>query len=111
MRTPAYQFNRSIAFVPQATIEDALGVEINGDGIAVPARAKVLFGTGAERREAGQAGSQQSATFRVRSTAALRGVDARWEIDFQGARWGIASVVPIDRDGIEIEFTATRKGA
>lgn len=110
-RIGAGQRNRLVRFIPRTFTEDALGTETEADGTPVRAWAAVTFGSGADRREAGQAGSDQSATFRVLSCAALREADARWQIDFAGARWGITSIVPIDNDATEIEFTATRKGA
>lgn len=110
MRIPAGQRDRKVEFYPRVYAEDATGVEQETDGTPIAAKAYVSFGSGAERREAGQAGSQQTATFRVLSNAALRAADARWQIAFEGARWGIISVVPIG-EAQEIEFTATRKGA
>lgn len=109
-RIMAGKRDRKITFYPVTTTEDALGVEIEADGSPVSAWASVLFGTGAERRELAQAGSAQTATFRVLSTASLRTATERWEIAFLGARWGIVSIVPIG-EACEIEFTAVRKGA
>lgn len=103
--------NRKVQFYPLVVTEDALGTEIEAAGSPVPMWAAVTFGSGADRREAGQAGSDQSATFRVLSCAALRDATERWQIEFNGARWGITSIVPIDNDATEIEFTAVRKGA
>jgi SPP1 family predicted phage head-tail adaptor len=103
--------NRLVRFYPRTATEDALGTETEADGAAVPMWAAVTFGSGSERREAGQAGSQQTATFRVLSCAALRLATERWQIEFGGARWGITSIVPIDNDDTEIEFTAVREGA
>lgn len=102
--------DRRIAFYPRNMTEDAGGLEIEADGTAVPAMAAVRFGTGAERREAGAAGSSKVATFRVLSTASLRAADERWEIAFMGARWGITDISPVGGEASEIEFTATRKG-
>jgi hypothetical protein len=109
-RIGAGKRDRKITFYPRAFAEDALGVETETDGLPVFAWANVRFGTGAERRELAQAGSMQTATFRVLSSASLRGATERWEIDFAGARWGIVLIVPIGEAG-DIEFTATRKGA
>jgi len=109
-RIPAGKRDRKIAFYPRTVTVGALGTEAEADGTPVDAWANVRFGTGAERRELAQAGSQQTATFRVLSTAALRAVTERWEIAFMGARWGIQAISPIG-EAAEIEFTATRKGA
>jgi head-tail adaptor len=109
-RAAAGARNRLIRFWPVTVSLDALGTETEAQGQAEAAWASVRFGSGAERREAGQAGSVLSATFRVPSTAALRGATERWQIEFDGARWGITSIVPIGEAG-DIEFTATKKGA
>lgn len=102
--------DRKVTFYPRAVVSDGLGVERETDGAPIVAWAYVRFGTGTERREAAQAGSQQTATFRVLSSARLRQADERWEIEYLGARWGIASIVPVGV-GEDIEFTATKKGA
>lgn len=101
--------DRLVAFVPQVVVVDAVGVEVEADGAPVRAWAKVLFGTGAERREAGAQAAVQTATFRVLSTAALRAASERWSIEFNSARWGITSIAPIG-EADEIEFTAVRRG-
>lgn len=99
-----------VSFYPRNASESALGTEEESDGAAVQAWASVRFGSGQERREAGQAGSVQSATFRVLANNALRAADERWEIEFKGSRWGITSIADLGQIG-EIEFTATRNGA
>lgn len=109
-RIAAGKRDRKIAFYPRIITQGALGTEIEADGTPIFAWASVLFGTGSERREAGQAGSMQTATFRVPSTTSLRGANERWEIAFMGARWGITSIAPIG-EASEIEFTATKRGA
>lgn len=103
--------DRRVEFYPREVAEDAAGLEIETDGMPVPAMAAVRFGTGAERREAAAAGSFKTATFRVLSTATLRAASERWEIAFMGARWGIIDISPVGGEASEIEFTATRKGA
>ncbi len=109
-RIPAGKRDRKIAFYPRTVTEGGLGTEVEADGAPVFAWAHVRFGTGSERRELAQAGSQQAATFRVLSTAALRAATERWEIEFLGSRWGISGILPIG-EASEIEFTAVKKGA
>lgn len=109
-RIAAGQRDDLVSFIPITVTEDSLGIETEVDGTAIRAWAAVSYGTGNERREAAQAGSSQTATFRVLSTAALRVATTRWEIEFGGARWGIQSIVPIGMNE-DIEFTATRKRA
>lgn len=107
----AGRLDRKIEFYAVVVSEDALGVERESFVAVAPAMASVKYGTGNERREAGQAGSHQAATFRVQSTAALRAMDQRGQIEFEGARWGITSVVQVGILQREIEFTAVKKGA
>jgi hypothetical protein len=102
--------NRLVTFYPVTTTEDGLGVEGVSQGTGRQVWVSVQYGSGAERREAGQAGSVQSATFRGPTSAWLRGATERWEIEHDGARWGITSIAPIEDAG-DIEFTAIRKGA
>lgn len=109
--TPSGEVSRKVLFYPRTLSEDALGVKSEADGTAVPAFAKVLFGRGSERREAGAAGSSQAATFRVRSTAALRAATELWQIEFSSARWGITSISQVGAQGSELEFVAVKKGA
>ena len=110
-RIGAGRRNRKVAFYPITVTTDGLGTESEVSGTAIPAWANVRFGSGDDRREAAQGGSQQTATFRVLSSTSLRGATERWEIEYSGARWGITSIVPIDNEANEIEFTAIRKGA
>lgn len=100
-----------VQFYPITVGEDAAGLETETDGTPVPAWAKVLYGTGAERREAGAAGSHQAATFIVDTCASLRAATARWEIDHAGARWGVTSMIPAGIAQRELHVTAVRKGA
>jgi head-tail adaptor len=109
MRIEAGRKNRLVTFYPKIVTEDPLGVESEVDGQPIRAWANVLFGSGQERRDAGQQGAVQAATFRVLSTAALREARESWEIEFNGARWGVTSIVPIG-EADDIEFTATRRG-
>lgn len=105
--TPAGQRDRRIAFLRPTVTEDELGPEVETFVSAVQARAKVLYGTGRERRDAASVGVVQSATFRVLSTARVREVTERWRIrDDRDVDWGIGSISPIGRT--EIEFVATK---
>jgi head-tail adaptor len=111
MSLDAGRYDRKVMLFSRVVSKDALGTETEVDGDPVSAWANVSFGSGSERRELGQAGSRQTATFRVLSTSALRRADTLWQIEFDGARWGITSAVPVGGEANEIEFTATRKGA
>jgi head-tail adaptor len=77
-------------------------------------RARVSYGTGVERRAAAQEQAVQSVTFLVRASLVTRSLTPVDRIRFEpggllsadSPAWDIQSVVPRDRDGIEI--TATR---
>jgi head-tail adaptor len=99
--------DRKITFMRRIAVENELGTDDEVWSFLTYAWAKVLFGTGSERRDAGAAGGLQPATFRVMSTASLRGVTSADRIEFMGRQWGITSVAPVGPQGSEIEFTAT----
>lgn len=101
--------DKLVRFWPRTITLDALGTETEVNGTAIAVWANVLRGGGSERREAAQAGSAQTATFRVPEFAELRAATERWEIEHDGARWGITSIAPVS--GGDIEFTAVKKGA
>jgi SPP1 family predicted phage head-tail adaptor len=69
--------------------------------------AEVLFGTGAERREAAQTQAAMTATFIVPWTPTLAGVVPKDRINGVGAYWNITSAVPVGLNK-DIHFTATR---
>lgn len=107
-------YDRLIAFHAATLAEDALGVETEtfGSTPAAQSWAKVLFGTGQERRDGAAAGAVQTATFRVTAMdAAVRGITTRDIIRFDGADWGISSIAPVGPQGAELEFAATRRSA
>lgn len=104
--------DRKVTFYPVTLAADASGTEQPTRGTGIPAYANIAYGGSAERREAGQAGSMQSATFRVLATTALRAADELWEIeDDRGATWGVTGIAPVGHVQRELEFTATRNGA
>lgn len=75
----------------------------------VEVAAKVLYGTGQERREAAQEGSQQAATIMVNWTPTLAGVIAKDRAVFDNLEWDITS--PPARVGLndELHFTVVRE--
>ena len=74
----------------------------------VEVAAKVLYGTGQERRQAAQEGAQQAATIMVNWTPDLASVVAKDRVSFDGFAWDITS--PPARVGLndELHFTAVR---
>lgn len=99
-----------IVFQQATAATSALGVETDSPWTDVePAMAAISWGSGAERREAAAENASQAATFRVLSTAALRGVTPRdHRILYDGVGWDITGIAPVGDLHREIEFTAMR---
>lgn len=74
----------------------------------VKVAAKVLYGTGQERRQAAQEGAEQAATIMVNWTPTLAGVVPKDRATFDGFEWDITA--PPARVGLndELHFTAVR---
>lgn len=105
VQTGAGARDQRVTFQRRSVTTDSMGVEVPSWADLEPAWAKVLYGTGAERREAGALSAAQTATFRVRSTSALRSVTSADQIVHRnGQVWNITSIALIGR--FEIEFTA-----
>lgn len=86
--------------------EDAFGSPVQTWAEHLQAWAQIIYGTGAERREAGREGATQPATFRLLADADTLGITTADRIAFDGDNWDIVSLSPLGRDGLEI--TATR---
>lgn len=108
MTLPAAKYDRKIGFRAVVVTQDAAGGVISTPGTAVFAWASVRFGSASERREAAGVEAGQAATFRVRSTAALRALDTSALIEFDGHSWGITGIASVGPNGSELEFTALR---
>lgn len=106
MRVEAGKRDRLIVIERATFTTDAMGGRIETWHQYARAWAQVIFGTGAERREAAQQIASVSATFRIVSSPTLATVTPQHRIQFMGAVWDISSVVPLGRANIEI--TATR---
>lgn len=106
--TPAGQRDRRLSFERAAAVTSALGgtkrAVFAPFGITVSA--KVLFGSGQERRQAGAEGVSLVATFRVLSSTETRAITEADRIRFDARSWDITSIVPIGVRA-EIEFVAT----
>lgn len=109
MGTPAGQRNRKVVFERQgAPFDDGYTTQPGAWATWCTEWAKVVFGTGAERRTAAQEQATLTATFHVlrnSKTAELTPLD---RIQFDGGVWDIASVVPSRTLNAEIDVTATR---
>lgn len=108
MKTPrARRFNK-VEFRRLTAAEDAFGAPAaNGSSLICNAWAAILYGRGAERREAAIEGADQSATFNVATNAALRSVRVTDVIQFGDDSWDITGIAPMNRS--EIDFTAVRR--
>lgn len=94
-------FNRAV--VP---LRSALGTNQAASWTNIGLRwANILYGTGAERREAGADRAVQAATFRTLADTLTKTVTARDRIEHNGLTYDIAGIALIGR--AEIEFTGT----
>lgn len=69
-------------------------------------RAKILFGTAQEQRQAAQETALQTATFECVNSSTLRAVSLKNKIGFDGSQWDITEKAPLSSK--DIRFTATR---
>ena len=107
--TPAGQFNKKIGFERNGAGRSALG------GVAAPSwsslgtrKAKVLYGTGAERRAAAGEQAVQPATFRVRADSLTLTVTQKDRITLDGLAWDVTGIALVGGPvAQEIEFTTT----
>jgi hypothetical protein len=105
-RTTPVNFQRGTAVSDDYTSESS--IDWNTLMLDVSVMAKVLYGTGAERRQAAQESAQQAATVMVNWTPTLAGVIAKDRAVFDGAEWDITA--PPVRVGLndELHFTLKR---
>jgi hypothetical protein len=104
---PAGQRDRLIIFQRAMMVRDAYGAKKpEGNSELTRAMARVIFGTGQEKREAAQEKALQSATFECVLTPALKGVKMTDTIQFDSSDWDIVEKSELDRQ--KIRFTATR---
>jgi len=104
----AGKLNRRIRFERATVTRSPVGTELEGPWTVIQsAWAAVSYGKADERREAAVANSQQSATFTVRASTALREASPRDRIIFGTEIWSIAGAA-LSPDRSTIAFTATR---
>lgn len=105
--TPAGQRDKRITFQRATRTRSSLGTATAGAWGDIGARwAKVLYGSGSERRAASVEQAVQPATFRVLADTLTRGILTTDRIAFDGLVWDITNIAPIGSPS-EIEFTAT----
>lgn len=97
-----------VAFERGTASTDDYGGETLTWATLEPAWAKVLYGTGAERRQAAQEETQQAATIMVNWTPVLATLTAKDRATFDGFPWDITA--PPARVGLndELHFTVVR---
>lgn len=106
MTLAAGRKDRLIGFERNTPTTDGYGGEVDAWGDLGSAWARVIFGTGEERRQAAREEGGQSASFVVSDCAMTRGVTIADRISFGSSPWDIKGISPLD--GGEIEFTARR---
>lgn len=110
--TPRGEFDTGIVFERAVTLKNARGQEKPIDwGRVAGAWAKVLNGSGAERRAAAAEGAVQTAIFRVLHTPMIGTVTEQDTIVARGVRWAIRGIAPRPGLDAELEFAcAVHKG-
>ena len=107
-QTPAGERNKLITFQRNIAGRSPLGGTAAAIWESLGSRmAKVLWGSGAERRGAAGEQAGQPATFRVLADTITTTITVRDRIAYLGAYWDVTSAVPIGGpSGAEFEFTA-----
>lgn len=100
------QYDRLITVQRSTVVTDDYGGEAPTWASLENGWARVRFGTAQEKREAAQERGEQSATFELIPTTALRTVTLKDQILFEGSSWDIREVAPLERN--LIRFTAAR---
>lgn len=95
--------NCKLVFQRKTVIIDDYGEEIATWADYAVVWGGVMWGTGAERREAAQLSASQPATFRVLADSETLALSVEDRISFAGGLWNITSVVPLGlNEGVEI---------
>jgi hypothetical protein len=106
--TPAGQRNAVVLFQRNTAGVSAMGgaAAANWQLLGTSRLAKVLYGSGAERRGAAGEAAAQAATFRLLADALTRTVTQKDRILMDGLAFDITSIAPIGGpQAREIEFT------
>ncbi|MFN6976713.1 MAG: phage head closure protein [Gemmobacter sp.] len=84
--------------------DDGYGNVVVGWADLLSVWADVRETPGKERLEAGRIEASATATIRIRSSAAARGVTEADRIRARGAVWNIRSIVPVGNDGAMMDI-------
>ncbi|KZE16220.1 phage head closure protein [Sphingomonas hankookensis] len=101
------ELDKRIVIERRTVTTDGYGGEVETWAKLCSPFAKVLYGTGAERRVAAQESSAQSATFRIRANSVTNTVTPADRIQFDGSTWDIGGNVPYRREGRDITATTS----
>jgi hypothetical protein len=104
-RTTPVKFQRGTAVSDDYTSESS--IDWSTLVFDVDVMAKVLYGTGAERRQAAQEAAQQAATVLVNWTPQLAGVVPKDRAVFDNFEWDIVNVARIGLNN-EIHYSVVR---
>ena len=98
--------DRKVTFERAAVTQDGNGEEIEAWAPLGSELANILYGTGAERRQAAMEQGQQALTIRTLATDTTRGVTLKDRVLLEGEPLDLVGISPIGR--LEMEFTAIR---
>lgn len=104
---PAGERTTLVAFERGTAATDAYGGETLTFASLATVATKVLYGTGAERRQAAQESAQQTATVMVNWTPQLAGVVPKDRTVFDTFDWDIVNVARIGLND-EIHYSVVR---
>lgn len=100
--------NRKIVIERATAVDGDFGEPVQTWATYTSPFAEVVFGSGAERRDAAQESASAPATFRVLSTALTDAVTVKDRIVFDGSNWDILGNVPSLALNRHREITARR---
>ena len=98
--------DRKVTFERASVTQDDYGEEVATWAPLGSELANVLYGTGAERRQAAMEQGQQALTIRTLATGTTRGVTLKDRVVLDGEALDLVGISQIGR--LEMEFTAIR---
>ena len=98
--------DRKVTFERAGVAQDDYGEEIATWAPLGSELANVLYGTGAERRQAAMEQGQQALTIRTLATDITRGVTLKDRVLLDGEPLDLIGISPVGR--LDMEFTAIR---
>lgn len=99
---PAGQRDKLVSIQRTGSTEDAHGETVQDWAEVGKEWARVLFGTGYERRSGAAQSGAQPATFQVLDNSLTRSLTVRDRIVWNGMAWSIVGTAPVNRGEIEL---------